>query len=170
MTRTLFLFRHAKSSWDDAALADFDRPLAPRGQKAAPLVGQEMQRRGWLPDLAVVSSARRAVETWKLAAAELDAEPPVQFSRALYDAGPGRLLEAVRAVPESSGSVILVGHNPGLEELAAMLAGPGSEQDALGTLKEKFPSGALARFEVEVPWVELRNATLTHFLWPKDLE
>lgn len=169
MTKTLFLFRHAKSSWDDAALADFDRPLAPRGQRAAPLVGQEMKRRGWLPYLVLVSSARRAVETWKLAAAELAEQPAVQFSRALYLADPRKLLEALHEVAESYRSLVLVGHNPGLEELAAMLAGPGSNTAALAGIKEKFPTGSLARFNVEGSWPELRIATLTHFLRPKEL-
>jgi phosphohistidine phosphatase len=168
--RTLFLLRHAKSGWDDPALADFDRPLAPRGRQAAPLVGREMKKRGWLPDLALVSSARRTVETWKLAAAEFSEEPAVQFSRALYHAGPQELIAALRAVPESCRSVILVGHNPGLEELAVMLAGAGSDPNALGAVKEKFPTGALARFEFDEPWTELRTTTLTHFLRPKDLE
>jgi phosphohistidine phosphatase len=168
--RTLFLLRHAKSGWDDPALADFDRPLAPRGRNAAPLVGREMKKRGWRPDLALVSSARRTVETWKLTAAEFSAEPAVQFSRALYHAEPQELIAALHVVPESCASVILVGHNPGMEELAVMLAGPGSDTAALAAIKEKFPTGALARFEVEGPWPELRNATLTHFLRPKELE
>jgi phosphohistidine phosphatase len=168
--RTLFLFRHAKSSWDNLALDDFDRPLAPRGRKAAPMMGRAMKERGWLPELALVSSARRAVETWQLAAAELAAEPEVRFSRALYHAPPEKLLEALRDAPESCRSLVLVGHNPGLEDLARMLAGPESDGAALAALRQKFPTGTLARFSFDAPWAELRTATLTHFLRPKELE
>jgi phosphohistidine phosphatase len=168
--RTLFLLRHAKSGWDDPALADFDRPLAPRGRNAAPLIGREMKERGWVPDLALVSSARRTVETWKLVAAAFSAEPKVEFSRALYHAEPQQLIAALHAVPESCASLLLIGHNPGLEELAVMLAGPGSDQDALAAIREKFPTGALARFDFEGSWQEFHTATLTRFLRPKDLE
>jgi phosphohistidine phosphatase len=170
MTRTLLLFRHAKSSWDDPRLDDFDRPLAPRGKRAAPLVGREMKKRGWLPELALVSSARRTAETWKLAAAQLPVEPKVEFSRAIYHVAPEKLIEALRAVPENCQSLMLVGHNPGLEELAVMLAGPGSDDKALAAVKEKFPTAALARFTFDGDWAELRLAALTHFLRPKELD
>jgi phosphohistidine phosphatase len=168
MARALFLLRHAKAS--SPALDDFDRPLAPRGRQDAPLVGREMKERGWLPELALVSSARRTVETWKLASAEFPEEPKVEFSRALYHAPPAKLTAALHAVPETCRSLLLIGHNPGLEELAAMLAGPDSDQGALAAVKEKFPTAALARFAFEGPWAELRTAKLTHFLRPRELE
>jgi len=74
--RQLLILRHAKSSWDDTALADFDRPLAPRGLKTAPLIGRELARRGWLPDLALVSPALRTRDTWRLVAQELPKNVP----------------------------------------------------------------------------------------------
>ena len=78
--RTLLLLRHGKSSWDDAALADVDRPLAPRGMAAAARMGRELRRRGWLPDRALVSSSARTRATWELACTELGAEPEAAFS------------------------------------------------------------------------------------------
>ncbi|MGD9914462.1 MAG: histidine phosphatase family protein [Rhizobiaceae bacterium] len=172
MARTLLLLRHAKSSWTDQSLGDFERPLAKRGRKAAPLVGREMAKRGWVPNLALVSGARRTRQTWAFVAAELPAKPAVQFSDALFHAEPDTLLEIIRSVPRSCASVMVVGHNPGLEELAQMLAGPRSSAVALASLKEKFPTGALVRFAVDRPWSELATAgpTLTEFLRPRDLD
>ncbi|TIW68267.1 MAG: histidine phosphatase family protein, partial [Mesorhizobium sp.] len=84
--RQLLVLRHAKSSWDDAKLADFDRPLSSRGLKTAPLMGRELSRRGWLPDLALVSAALRTRDTWRLVAAELLRNVPAEFTDALYEA------------------------------------------------------------------------------------
>ncbi|MBE0695045.1 MAG: histidine phosphatase family protein, partial [Aquamicrobium sp.] len=84
MARTLLLLRHAKSSWDDPALDDFDRPLARRGREAAPRMGREMARRGWLPDLALVSSSLRTRQTWALVAPELPRDIPASFDDTIY--------------------------------------------------------------------------------------
>ncbi|TIU39662.1 MAG: histidine phosphatase family protein, partial [Mesorhizobium sp.] len=90
--RQLLILRHAKSSWDDPKLADFDRPLAPRGQKTAPLIGRELSRRGWLPDLALVSPALRARDTWRLVAQELPKHVSADFAEELYEAEAGAIL------------------------------------------------------------------------------
>lgn len=169
--RRLFLLRHAKSAWDDPALSDFERPLAPCGKKAALLMGREMTRRGWLPDLAVVSSAVRTRETWELAGAQLAAPCRTHFTEAIYEAAPWRILAEINNVPDDVGSLLVVGHNPGLELLARMLAGPGSAASALDRLNAKFPTAAIASLDVESDWAELgaASARLTDFITPREL-
>ncbi|MET2827536.1 SixA phosphatase family protein [Mesorhizobium shangrilense] len=170
-TRQLLLLRHAKSSWDDPDLTDFDRPLSARGLKTAPLIGRELARRGWLPDMALVSPALRTRDTWRLVAAQFPAKVPTEFFRALYDASAGDILDLVRQVDNATATMLVVGHNPGLEEFARLLSGPGSKASALQTLAEKFPTAAIARFVVKGDWATLApgSAELTHCLRPKDL-
>ncbi|MBZ9963383.1 SixA phosphatase family protein [Mesorhizobium sp. BR1-1-2] len=165
----LLLLRHAKSSWDDPDLDDFDRPLAERGLKAAQLIGRELAARGWLPDQALVSPALRTRETWRLVDAELPAHPRVAFSEALYEASATDILSQIRHVDPSNGSLLVIGHNPGLQYLAKQLAGPGSEAKARRRLEGKFPTAAFARFVFEGAWSNLSSARLTHCLRPKDL-
>ncbi|AZO55429.1 MULTISPECIES: histidine phosphatase family protein [unclassified Mesorhizobium] len=167
--KQLLLLRHAKSSWDDRDLDDFDRPLAERGLKAARLIGRELAARDWLPDLALVSPALRTRDTWRLVAAELPVHPRVAFAEALYDASAADILRQVRKADPSSGCLVVLGHNPGLEDLAKQLAGPRSEAKARRRLDEKFPTAALARFVLEDDWSGLSSARLTHCLRPKDL-
>ncbi len=122
--KRLALLRHAKSSWDDPALADFDRPLNARGVGAAAAIGAEMGRRGLAFDLVLASPARRVVETLEhLEAACGEALEP-RFEQRIYQATAASLLDVLRAVDESARRLLLVGHNPGLQELAAMLASP----------------------------------------------
>jgi phosphohistidine phosphatase len=165
--KTLILLRHAKSSWEDPALGDFDRPLAKRGCRAAPLIGRLMAQRGWLPDIALVSPAVRARETWRLVSAELPKPVETRFEQAIYMAAPDGLLALLRHT-ETPGSVVLVGHNPGLEQCAALLAGPASDARALAAMREKFPTAALARFDVSAGLAP-GSAILTDFVRPKDL-
>ncbi|MBM2711464.1 histidine phosphatase family protein [Mesorhizobium caraganae] len=169
--KQLLLLRHAKSSWDDPALADFDRPLAPRGLKAAPMMGRELARRDWLPDLALVSPALRTRETWRLVSAELPARVPVEFTERLFYATAGDILAEVQQAIASAGCLLVLGHNPGLEDFARRLAGPRSDAGARRKLEEKFPTGALARFVVDDNWADLAfgTARLTHCIRPKDL-
>ncbi|MFW8612210.1 SixA phosphatase family protein, partial [Mesorhizobium ciceri] len=167
--KQLLLLRHAKSSWDDPDLDDFDRPLAERGVKAARLMGRELATRGWLPDLALVSAALRTRDTWRLVAAELPVPPQVAFLKALYDASAADILSQIGQTDASSGSLLVIGHNPGLEQLARQLAGPGSDAKAIARLEEKFPTGALARVVFKGDWSVVSPARLTHCLRPKDL-
>jgi phosphohistidine phosphatase len=170
--KVLLLLRHAKSSWDDPALEDFDRPLAARGRKAAPLMGRAMAERGWIPARALVSPALRTRQTWRLVLGELgDAAPQVVHEDALYMASAGRILALVRQSPPELPSLLVLGHNPGLEDLARGLAGPGSDPESFSRMREKFPTAALARFEIEDRWAGLGvgGARLTHFLRPKDI-
>ncbi|QKV17133.1 SixA phosphatase family protein [Oricola thermophila] len=168
---TLLLLRHAKSSWDDPLLEDFDRPLARRGREAAPAMGRLMAERGWLPDLALVSPAARARETWALLAAALPAPVEPRLEPSLYMAAPEEILALLRALDTTPETVLVIGHNPGLEECAALLAAPGSDPRALARMRRKFPTAALARFAFEGPWSALgsRGARLLDFLKPKDL-
>ena len=120
--RTLILLRHAKSDWEGRQ-ADLDRPLAARGLRQAPRAGTRLA--GLVPrlDLAVVSPAARARATWDLVAAELPAVPPTRIDDRVYAATGGELLDVVRSLPDEAHVVVLVGHNPGFEDLAARLTG-----------------------------------------------
>ncbi|MFE4467223.1 SixA phosphatase family protein [Leifsonia sp. NPDC056824] len=119
--RTLILLRHAKSDWS-GALPDIERPLAERGNAQAPLAGRWLASHGGVIDLAIVSPAQRARETWQLASAELDPAPPVRFDERVYAASADELLSVVRETPDEARTLILVGHNPGMEQLASLLA------------------------------------------------
>jgi phosphohistidine phosphatase len=169
--KRLLLLRHAKSSWDDPALDDFDRPLASRGRKAAERMGRELASRNWLPQLALVSPAARTRETWELVAAVLPDSVPADFFDTLYEATAEDMLSEIQRTPKAIKMLLVLGHNPGLEDLAKQLAGDDSEAKALKRLHEKFPTAALARFDFDGKWVELGlgRARLTHFLRPKDL-
>src|SRR5690348_15887008 len=120
--KQLLLLRHAKSSWDDPDLDDFDRPLVQRGLKAARLIGRELAARDWLPDQVMVSSALRTRDTWRLVAAELPAHPRVVFAEALYEGSAADILSKIRLAEPSSRCLVVIGHNPGLEDLANLLA------------------------------------------------
>ncbi|HVW54769.1 MAG TPA: histidine phosphatase family protein [Rhizobiaceae bacterium] len=168
--KSLLLMRHAKSSWDDGSLADIDRPLAARGREAANIVTGELVRRGWIPDHVLVSPSRRTRETWAILEARLSTRPEVQFLRELYEASASRLLETLRRLPEEARTVLVIGHNPSIEELAKGLSGARSSRAALAVLQRKFPTAAVARFTVRGKWVDLRrdHAMLTDFVRPKD--
>lgn len=140
--RRLVVLRHAKSAWPHG-VPDHDRPLAPRGLRDAPAAGRALAEAGVRPDLALCSTAVRARRTWELACAEWDAPPPVRFDPRLYGADVPELLDVVRETPDGVGALLLVGHNPGLEELVLALAGEGLG-DALDRVRLKFPTSAIA--------------------------
>ncbi|WP_421857628.1 SixA phosphatase family protein [Oricola sp.] len=167
----LYLLRHAKSSWDDPALDDFDRPLAKRGRNAAPLIGQLMAEHGWVPDLALVSPALRTRETWAIVAEQFDVAVEMHLERSLYMTDPDAILTLLRGLEDLPDAVVVVGHNPGMEECAALLAGPGSDPVARARMEEKFPTAALARFELSTGPAALRpgSAALTDFMRPRDI-
>lgn len=168
--RELLLMRHAKSSRDDPALADFDRPLSGRGRRDAPRMGALMAARGWRPEHAIVSPALRTRQTWDLARAALG-NVATRHDDAIYEAAATAILAAIRAAPPAARRLIVIGHNPGLEDLSAILASDRSDAAALAALREKFPTGALARFAVEAEWRNLAGggARLTDFVRPKDI-
>lgn len=141
--RRLVVLRHAKSAWPDG-VPDHERPLAPRGLRDAPAAGRALAEAGCLPDLALCSTAVRARRTWELAAAQwAGPTPPVRFDPRLYGADVPELLGVVHETPAEVGTLLLVGHNPGLEELVLDLAGEGLD-DALDEVRLKFPTSAVA--------------------------
>jgi phosphohistidine phosphatase len=121
--RRLFLLRHAKSSWDDSELLDHDRPLAPRGRRAMELLAEHLVRERVLPTLVLCSSAQRTRETLEWIAPALGEGISVRIEDELYAASELRLFERLRAVEVGVESLMLIGHNPGLEQLALSLAG-----------------------------------------------
>jgi phosphohistidine phosphatase len=166
--KRLFLLRHAKSSWEDSELADHDRPLAPRGRRAAKLMGGHMRRERASPGLVLCSSSRRTLETLERIAPALDETIPTSIEQELYAASAERLLDRLRAVEDDVESVLLIGHNPAIEQLALTLAGRG---DKLSEIRSKYPTGALATLEFDGRWKALRPgaARLTDFVSPKQL-
>ncbi len=171
--RQLLLLRHAKSSWEDRGLSDHDRPLNPRGRQAAASMREAMENLGLVPDMILVSSALRTRQT--LEAMEPWSETPlVESMDSLYLAGVPQLLKALQGVPETVRSVMLVGHNPGLHELAVRLVGAHAMTFAnadLRRLAEGYPSGALCEFTVTGPWGTLGDGggRLVRFICPRDL-
>jgi phosphohistidine phosphatase len=169
----LLLLRHAKSSWDNAALPDRDRPLNKRGRRSAAAMRQAMCDLGLAPDVVLVSPARRTQET--LARLEpWDETPLIEPMEALYLANAQEMLAVLRGVNETVRSVLLIGHNPGMHELAVMLADTrgGAGPDASGTrVAGGFPTGALAEFAIAGPWhlLDAGSGRLVRFLAPRDL-
>lgn len=174
---TLILLRHAKSSWDDPGLDDFDRPLAKRGRKAAPEVGSALARMGLRPDLVLCSTAVRTRQTLEIVLDELGPPAPrVIFDERLYMATSDRLIKRLHAVgADETGAlpstVMMVGHNPGLEELAIRLVGRGAAEDT-ARMSAKFPTAAVAVIAFDGDdWTALApgEGRLEHFLTPKRL-
>ena len=122
MQRRLILLRHAKSDWGHEGQTDHARPLNARGRAAAPQVAQRLRELGWSPALALVSDAARAQETWALMRPALG-EVSHQRAPALYLAEPPQLRASIGAAPDEVATLMVVGHNPGLEDLSASLAG-----------------------------------------------
>jgi phosphohistidine phosphatase len=167
--RSLLLLRHAKSSWDDSSRDDHDRPLDERGRRTAALLGAFLAERGPGPDLVLCSSARRTVETFERLRPLLPSEPDVEIERGLYLARRDELLERVAEVPDTRACVLLIGHNPGIEELARFLArrAPGSARESIPL---KFPTAALAAFRVTGGWERVaEEVDFELFVRPKDL-
>ncbi len=169
--KTLLLLRHAKSSWDNPAAGDFDRPLNERGRQAAPRVGRFLAESGLLPDRVVCSPAQRTRETWAAVQGELDAPREASFDQTIYLGAPGTLLEVAKSQPDDADTVMLIGHNPGIEALAAWLAREG-DAEALRRLSLKFPTAGLAVLEFGVDhWAEIDRepGSLKAFVRPSDL-
>jgi phosphohistidine phosphatase len=168
---TLQLLRHAKSSWADPALLDRDRPLAPRGTRAARQVAAYLRSEATHPDLVLCSPARRARETLEVLLATVGATLDVRVEDDLYGAYASDLLQRLREVATGVESVLVVGHNPGLQDLAIELAGDG-EEDAMQQLRAKFPTAAVATLDAGVAqWADLAPgcAYLTRVVVPRSL-
>ena len=169
---TLYLLRHAKSSWDHPNLSDFDRPLAARGREAAPRMGRLMRDEGHAPELVLFSPALRARQTKDLALDVLDYDPEVRLLDGLYNFGDGSgLLHILHQLGSECSSVMLVGHNPSIENLARQLAGSGKSAD-LNDMARKYPTAALAVIVFDAEnWSDIRpgKGTLVSFTRPKAL-
>jgi len=153
--RTLYLLRHAKSSWKEEGLSDRERPLAPRGLRAARDMASHMRATGVRPALVLCSPARRTRQTLDLVAGGLAGPFDSLVEDQLYGATAYDLLSRLRQVATTTRSVMVVGHNPGLEDLATQLAGDG-EGEALAQLRSKFPTAALATFDLaDTAWSAL---------------
>jgi phosphohistidine phosphatase len=168
MTRTLYLLRHAKSSWDDPTLPDHERPLSGRGRRACARLAAHLRTAGVAPGLVLCTSAARARETYERIAAGLPATTEVRIDAELYGASVDDLLATLRALPDPLDSVMLVGHDPGLQGLVLSLARPGPLRD---DAQAKFPTGALATLSLTTSWAAVRpdTAELTSFVKPRAL-
>ena len=166
----LLLLRHAKSSWDDPGLSDHARPLNHRGRVAGAAMGSAMRGLGLAPDLVLVSSARRTLQTQE-ALEPWDETPLIEPTDALYLADVPQLLGVLRQVRETVRSVLLIGHNPGLHALAIQLAEGQPITTDSARLAQSYPSGALSEFAVGSAWASLdaSRARLVRFLCPRDL-
>lgn len=167
--KRLYLLRHAKSSWDDPGLADHDRPLAPRGRRAADRLARHCKREGIRPALVLCSSATRARDTLERVRPGLGPQARVELDPALYAASAEELLGRLRRLPDALPSAMLIGHNPGLQELALLLAG-----DAAGRarLEGKLPTGALVTLTMRrLTWSGLHpgDAELAALVRPREL-
>jgi len=170
--RTLLLLRHAKSSWEDDSLADFDRPLASRGRRACAAIGTYIRRKELLPDHILSSTAVRARETCELVSRELRADIPTTFDRDLYLASPKEMLRQLAGAPKAAERVMLIGHDPGMHQLAVRLI-YGGDARSIEQVKRKFPTAALAEISLEGDdWrsIDPMTGRLHRFVRPRELE
>jgi phosphohistidine phosphatase len=164
-TRRLILLRHAKSDWPD--VPDRDRPLAKRGRRDAPVIGRWLRDHGYQPEIVICSAALRTRQTWDLVRKELGGSPQATFEPRAYAASPLTLLYLVRELPAACRSALLIGHNPGVAELAASLTQP-PDGDAAPL---RFPTAAVAVLEFPGDWPDLTpgHARLLDHTTPADL-
>jgi|SRR5271165_3899995 len=158
--KTVTIFRHAKSGEkDNPTLEDFDRPLAERGLKAAPKMGAAMRGRKLKPDLVLCSPSVRTRQTLALASPEAwDKSPAVRYNKTLYEASFETLFGLLQKLPEDVSHVLIVGHNPGLQELAMALAPAGSRERQ--SFREKLPTAAVVSFDFDADsWSNLQEGT-----------
>lgn len=171
--KRLILLRHAKSSWDDPVERDFDRPLNAKGKRAAATMGEHMQEEGVLFDSAIASPAVRVVETLESVARGYGEAIEPEWDRRVYLASNMTLLDIVHETDDSIGSLLLAGHNSGLEDLILLLV-PDSKDDMVrAEIEEKFPTCSLAEMEFDVEsWEDLAPGTgkLLRFVRPRDLD
>ncbi len=170
--KTLTLLRHAKSGWDDPVTRDFDRPLNDKGRKAARVMGRQLRTLGEEFDRILASPARRVVET--IAEVAVGYEAPIEpvWDKRLYLASAATLLEIAREAPDDCNRLLMIGHNPGLEDFALFLAGDGTPE-LMSALDEKYPTATLAQITFDVDrWADVvrGGGTLTRFIRPRDLD
>ncbi len=159
--RRLVLLRHAKADWPQ--ISDHERPLAERGRKDAPSAGRRLAESGITFELAVCSTAARTRETWKLAVGELPQRPRTVYEERVYEASPGELIAVLNETPDDVADLVLIGHNPGVQGLAEILAGS-AEDDALARFNRRgFPTSAMAMLTFTGSWKSLEPGVATLF-------
>lgn len=165
---TLYLLRHAKSSWDEP-LPDHERPLSNRGVRDARAVGHLLAVRGWQPELALCSTSVRTRETWRRAHAAGAEAGEVRYVDDIYAASAAGLLSLVRATSEDVASMLLIGHAPGVPDLAGSLGRRSGPDEAWARMDAKFPTAGLAVLEVGGTWaaIEPGEAELVAFEVPR---
>jgi phosphohistidine phosphatase len=168
--KALYLLRHAKSSWDDPYLPDHDRPLAPRGRRAARKLGDHLRRAGIAPALVLCSTARRAAETLDAILPALEGTPDVRLEEDLYLASTEELVHRLHEIPPPVPSVLLIGHNPSIQSAALVLA-RGDDHTLIARLRDKMATGALATLELDGEWSTAAPSTarLVSFVVPREL-
>ncbi len=174
MTFRLTLLRHAKSSWDDINLRDFDRPLAPRGIKAAPKIGKYMAENDILPEYVWCSSARRTTETFARIQSVLPVTPHVRYDDMIYSAGTASgLVNLIRSAAPEVSHLMIVGHNPTMQDMVLSLVGwQQGQAEHKAQIQRKFSTGALANIDFEMDgWsdIDYETGRLCHFVTPKML-
>jgi len=169
----LILLRHAKAARETAEVSDHDRPLTADGRRAAGAVAQAMRKAGLAPDVVLVSSALRTQETLDAleAAAVWVERPNIDTLPGLYMATHVQIRDFLRELPETARSALVVGHNPGIQDLAQILAGPVTTRPELARLADGYPTASLTEFLVTTPWRKLGPgaAALQRFVQPADL-
>ncbi len=174
--KTLTLLRHAKSGWDDAVQRDFDRPLNGKGRRAAQAVGRHLKRQGLRFDHVLASPALRVQQTLDEVRGGYGGDLDPAWDRRIYLASASTLLDLVRDLPDADASVLLVGHNPGLEDLVLLLvpdAGPDTGGGPRGEVEEKYPTASVAELHFPIDrWSDAAEggATLARFTRPRDLD
>lgn len=169
--KTIYLLRHAKSSWKEADLDDFERPLAKRGRRAAKALSDYVADAGILPAQILCSPSKRTRETLSYLEKGFKSPVPVRFEKGIYAAEAGVLLRRIKRLSDSLPSVMIIGHNPGLERLALML-GTDESAECRDRLAAKYPTGALAVLVTDAEaWRDLGpgGARLGAFVRPRDL-
>lgn len=171
--KTLGLFRHAKSDWNDARLRDFDRPLNARGRKGAALMGRHIAEHAVKWNKIIASPAVRAAQTIEIAEEAAGGSPPINWDRRIYLASSATLLDLLREQEGDPGAIIMVGHNPGLEDLIFDLVPDDGSSPLRDIVEEKFPTAAYAVLELDIdgwPQADEGCARLVHLVRPRDID
>lgn len=170
--KTLTLLRHAKSGWDDPVARDFDRPLNAKGHRAAQAVGRQLRTLGVTFDHVIASPAQRVVETIAGVADGYGSAIAPAWDKRLYLASAATLLDVARESPADAARVLMIGHNPGLEDFVLLLL-DGGEPDLIAAAEEKYPTATVAELTFDVDdWAQIAagGGTLTRFIRPRDLD
>ncbi len=171
--KTIYLARHAKSSWNSDAATDFDRPLSSRGEADAKRIGEEMLNQGWLPQKVIASPALRAKQTCKILCSEIDYPiESIEWNSEIYSAYTVTLLHILTNLDESTESVMLLGHNPAMEDLLVHICGFAETHQYKQANGKLFTTANVVKINANVTWKNLmmHHAELTFMLRPKELD